>query len=117
MYYLQTTLYVRDLEKSLAFYHGVLGLAVIRRTPGDRGPVFLGEAGQPMIELIGGAEAPVFAGFSVGFEVESLEEATKKLEAAGFPKIRGPVSPNPKTVFSFFKDPDGVEIQLAVHKK
>jgi catechol 2,3-dioxygenase-like lactoylglutathione lyase family enzyme len=105
------------LEKSLAFYQGVLGLPVTRRVPGERGPVFLGESGEPNIELIGGAESPAFSGFAIGFAVDSLEDATKKMLAAGFPKVRGPVSPNPRVAFSFFSDPDGVEIQLVESKQ
>ncbi|MDR1635968.1 MAG: VOC family protein [Treponema sp.] len=112
MQYTHTTLQVRDLKRSLAFYQGILGLAVVRGNPEGRGPVFLGEADKPVVELIGGVENPSFAGFSVGFTVDSLEEATGKLEAAGYPRVRGPISPNPQVVFSFFKDPDGVEIQL-----
>ncbi|MDR2795545.1 MAG: VOC family protein, partial [Spirochaetaceae bacterium] len=47
MRYAHITLYVKNLEKSLAFYQGVLGLPVTRRVPGERGPVFLGESGEP----------------------------------------------------------------------
>ncbi|MHB9293551.1 VOC family protein [Hollandina sp. SP2] len=112
MHYAHTTLQVRDMKRSLEFYQGVLGLAVVRGNPESRGPVFLGEADKPTVELIGGTENPSFAGFSLGFTVDSLEESTNKLEAAGYPRIRGPVSPNPQVAFSFFKDPDGVEVQL-----
>jgi lactoylglutathione lyase len=112
MKYAHVTFQVRNLEKSLAFYQGVLGLPVTRRNPGERGPVFCGEPGQPTIELLGGAENPVYEGFSIGFEVQNLEESTKELESAGYPKIRGPVSPSPKVAISSFKDPDGVEIYL-----
>ena len=117
MKFIHVTLHVKNLEKSLAFYQGVLGLPIVNRYPAERGPVFLGEAGKPLVELIGETEAPAFAGFSVGFEVPSLEEATKKMEEAGYPKIRGPISPSPQVIFSFFKDPDGVEIQLLENKR
>ena len=110
------TIYVKDLKKSLTFYQGVLGLSVVRGTPEGHGPIFLGEEGKPLVELIGETENPAFAGFSVGFQVDSLEEATKKLEDAGYPRIRGPVSPSPRSIFSFFHDPDGVEIQLLERK-
>jgi lactoylglutathione lyase len=116
MQYTHITFQVKDLEKSLAFYQGVLGQAVVRRAPGDHGPVFLGEAGKPTIELIGGPDGPAYSGFSLGFTVDSLEAATKKMEAAGYPRVRGPISPNPQVIFSFFKDPDGVEIQLLESK-
>ncbi|MDR1909815.1 MAG: VOC family protein [Spirochaetaceae bacterium] len=114
MRYIHTTIQVRDLKKSLAFYQDLLGLAVVRGTTEGRGPVFLGEADKPVIELIAGGTGgeAAFGGVSVGFEVDSLEEATRKLEAAGCPRIRGPISPNPQLAFSFFRDPDGMEIQL-----
>jgi lactoylglutathione lyase len=104
------------MEKSLAFYQGLLGLSLVRRSPAGGGGelAFLGEAGQPNIELIcqpGGAK-PTYSGFSLGFHVESLEAGTAKLEQAGHPRIRGPISPNPAVSFSFFHDPDGIEVQL-----
>jgi lactoylglutathione lyase len=116
MQFVHITLPVRDLEKSLSFYRDLLGLAIVRRAPGPNGPVFLGEEGKPVVELIGGQESPVFSGFSVGFAVDSLEEATQKMENAGYKKLRGPISPNPAVRFSFFPDPDGVEIQLLESK-
>jgi lactoylglutathione lyase len=114
MKFVHVTLFVKDLEKSLEFYHGVLGLPITRRIP--NGPVFLGEEGEPQVELIGGQEKPAFSGFAVGFTVDNLEEATKKMEDAGYKKLRGPISPSPTTTFSFFHDPDGVEIQLVEYK-
>ncbi|MCL2834328.1 MAG: VOC family protein [Treponema sp.] len=44
-----------------------------------------------------------------------MEKATKKMEDAGYMKLRGPITPNPNNPslkFSYFPDPDGVEIQL-----
>ncbi|MCL2834331.1 MAG: VOC family protein [Treponema sp.] len=119
MKFIHVTLHVKDLEKSLGFYHNVLELPIVRRNPGPNGPVFLGKDGEPLVELIGGNEKPVFSGFSVGFAVESLEKATKKMEDAGYKKLRGPITPNPQNPslkFSYFPDPDGVEIQLMESK-
>jgi lactoylglutathione lyase len=112
MNFAHVTLFVKDLERSLAFYHGVLELPITRRMPGPQGPVFLGEKDEPAIELIGGKADPQFSGFSIGFQVPSLEEATRKLASLGIAKLRGPISPNPTVKFSFFADPDGVEVQL-----
>jgi lactoylglutathione lyase len=115
MTYMHTTVYVRDMEKSLGFYQGLLGLNLVRRSPSGSGELaFLGEAGQPNIELIchPGEAVPAPGGFSLGFRVESLREGTAKLEQAGYPLVRGPISPNPAVSFSFFHDPDGLEIQL-----
>jgi lactoylglutathione lyase len=117
MEFIHVTLFVKDLEKSLEFYQGLLGLPIQRRLPGEHGPVFLGEEGKPVIELIGGRKDAEFKGFSIGFEVDSLDEASKKMEDAGCKLIRGPISPNPSIRYSFFPDPDGVEIQLAEYKR
>jgi len=117
MKFIHVTLYVRDLEKSLSFYRDLLELPVTRRAPGPNGPVFLGAEGEAQVELIGGCQNPVFAGFSNGFAVDSLEEAAKKMEDAGYKKLRGPISPNPSMRFSYFPDPDGAEIQLMEYIK
>ena len=115
MTFSHVTIYVQDLEKSIDFYEKVLGLAVTRRLS-DTGPVFLGIEGQPQIELILGEQPVEFSGFFIGFAVPNLDDATNKMEAAGFPKTRGPITPNPKTAFSFFLGPDGEEIQLLERK-
>lgn len=115
MIYIHTTVYVSYLEKSLGFYQGLLGLNLVRRGPSGNGELaFLGEPGQPNIELIWhpGEEKPAYSGFALGFRVESLTEGTARLEQAGYPLVRGPLSPNPAVSFSFFHDPDGIEIQL-----
>jgi lactoylglutathione lyase len=115
MTYIHTTVPVSDLEKSLGFYQGLLGLKLVRRGPSGNGELaFLGEAGQPNIELIchPGEALPAYSGFTLGFRVDSLKEGTAKLEQAGYPLVRGPISPSPAVSFSFFHDPDGIEIQL-----
>jgi lactoylglutathione lyase len=116
MIYSLTTVFVKDIEKSIAFFSNVLGLSVVRRMQGEHGPVFLGENGKPNIELIGGNTDAAYSGFSLGFAVDSLEQATLDIEAAGCQKIRGPISPNPNVSFSFFRGPDGIELELIESK-
>ncbi|MDR3122634.1 MAG: VOC family protein [Treponema sp.] len=120
MIYTHITVQVSDLDKSLSFYQGLLGLNLVRRGPaGDGELAFLGEAGRPNIELLCRPEETkqAHSGFSLGFQVESLKEGTAKLEQAGYPLVRGPVSPSPAVTFSFFHDPDGVEIQLVEQRR
>jgi lactoylglutathione lyase len=112
MTYNLTTLYVKNIEKSLAFFTDVLGLSVTRRIPGENGMVFLGENGKPNIELIGTNNDMAFSGFSLGFTVDSIDAETKKLTAAGCSMIREPFSPNPHVRLAFFRSPDGFEIEL-----
>ncbi|WP_172254973.1 VOC family protein [Saccharibacillus deserti] len=112
------TLRVRDLEASIAFYNGVLGLPIHRRFESrGRQIAMLGTQEQPKIELIqgGGVTVEPGSGLSVGFEVESLDAAMAELAAKGIPIARGPVSPNPQLSFFYIRDPDGFEVQLAEH--
>ncbi|MNI65552.1 Glyoxalase-like domain protein [compost metagenome] len=112
------TLRVRDLEASLHFYHGILGLPVERRFESrGRQIVMLGAEGQPKIELIQGSDPALKpeCGVSVGFEAESLEAAIAELNSHGIPLARGPISPNPSLRFFYVLDPDGFEVQIAEH--
>lgn len=112
------TLRVRDLEASLHFYHGILGLPVDRRFE-SRGKqiAMLGPEGQPKLELIqdNGPALKPECGVSVGFEAGALDEAMKVLNSLGIPVARGPVMPNPHLRFFYILDPDGFEVQIAEH--
>ncbi|GGF86647.1 hypothetical protein GCM10010912_34900 [Paenibacillus albidus] len=112
------TLRVRDLEVSLNFYHSILGLPVDRRFESrGRQIVMLGTEGQPKIELIQGTDLALKpeCGVSVGFEVESLDEAMDNFKSQGIQVARGPVTPNPRLRFFYVLDPDGFEVQIAEH--
>jgi lactoylglutathione lyase len=109
------TVYVSDMEASLSFYNGLLGLPVRAAIPYRTGEMaMLGRDGMPMIELISRAngDAVAYSGFSVGIAVGSLDEAVKKLASHGHDVIRGPFSPMPGVRFSFIHNPDGIEIEL-----
>ena len=112
------TLRVQDLAASLQFYNQVLGLPIERRFE-SRGKqiAMLSMDGQAKLELIQGSEQVVKpeCGISLGFEVESLEEAMNYLEKQGIPIARGPIAPNPRLSFFYILDPDGFEVQLAEH--
>lgn len=112
------TLRVRDLEASLDFYNRILGLPIDRRFE-SRGKqiVMLGTVDQPKVELIQGSDPALKpeCGVSVGFEVESLDDAIAYLKSHGIPVARGPITPNPHLRFFYVLDPDGFEVQLAEH--
>ncbi|WP_019911982.1 VOC family protein [Paenibacillus sp. HW567] len=112
------TLRVRDLEASLNFYHSILGLPIDRRFESrGRQIAMLGTEGQPKIELIQGSDQILKpeCGVSIGFEVESLDEAIETLTNQGILIARGPITPNPRLRYFYVLDPDGFEVQLAEH--
>lgn len=110
------TLSVRNMEKSLEFYGGLLGLPVAVRHPGGPGVeiAMLGEADRPKVELLCSRDGKPGggAGVSVGFAVESLDRALEFVKNRRVPVVRGPFSPNPSVKFFFIHDPDGYEVQI-----
>ena len=110
------TLPVKDLETSLAFYNGVLGLPIhSKHSANGIEMAMLGEENQPKIELINTTDnqhKTLHSHISVGIAVDSIESAIQLLKNKQVPIVRGPVSPTPNTRFFFVRDPDGYEIQL-----
>ncbi|HPJ24317.1 MAG TPA: VOC family protein [Bacillota bacterium] len=113
------TIPVNDLEVSLEFYYGILGLTIDSRMSGGAILAFLGDKDKPKIELIqrvkkveGKSSSPI----TIGIEVESLQEAILMLSQHGIELSRGPFSPNPHIEFAYVFDPDGYEVQLVEHK-
>lgn len=116
MGFLWTTLTVKNMEESLAFYQELVGLPLARRF--DAGPMgeiaFLGD-GETKIELIcNGMKETVDMGteISLGFAVDSAAEKIAFLEKKGVPIHSGPFSPNPHVTFFFILDPNGLKIQF-----
>ena len=109
-----TTIHVRDLEKSLAFYRDLLGLSVSRRLDHGRTQIaFLGEAEGTQFEIICAGDEAVEnpgRGISVGFMLRDLNAWIERLRAAGY-AVTDPVSPG-NVRFCFVTDPDGFRIQL-----
>lgn len=108
------TLHVSDMERSLTFYNGVLGLPVTRRfspAPGTE-IAMLGEG--VLVELVCGGKNRTQrdAGFSIGMLVDALDDAMARVQSMGVPVAAGPVSPAPGARFCFIDDPDGIRVQL-----
>lgn len=116
MKFLWTTIFVRDMEKSIEFYTCVAGLSVERRFKSQTGTeyAFLGDGGT-QIELIKDAEVcePQLRGdISVGFRVDSLDEKIEELQKKSIIIVDGPVQPSPAIKFLFVSDPDGLRVQF-----
>nr|WP_315025068.1 VOC family protein [uncultured Aminipila sp.] len=111
-----STLRVKNLEESILFYKDIIGLEVANRFKG--GPhteiAFLGNS-ETQIELICDGESRdtnVGNDISWGFAIESLDKALDLVKQKGIDVLSGPTQPNPHVKFFFFKDPNGMLIQL-----
>jgi len=120
---LHTMLRVGDLPRSIAFYHDVLGMKVLRTT--DRPEqkytlAFVGygdEASSAVLELTynyGVDHYDLGAGYGhVAIEVDDAAAACAAVRAKGGTVTReaGPVKGG-TTVIAFVQDPDGYKIEL-----
>ena len=111
-----STLMVKDLEQSLEFYCGIVGLGVSRRFNAGPGVeiAFLGD-GETKIELISSKaleEVNFGHDISLGFEVNSVDEMMAFVKEKGIEIQGGPFQPNPHTRFFYVLDPNGLKIQF-----
>jgi lactoylglutathione lyase len=122
--FLHTMIRVRDLEASLAFYTGLLGMKLLRRRDYPDGKftlAFVGfgeEADHTVVELTHnwGRAEPYALGEGFGhlaLGVPDIYKACDELKAAGV-KITRPPGPmkHGTTVIAFVEDPDGYKIEL-----
>jgi lactoylglutathione lyase len=112
-----TMIRVRDLEASLAFYTGFLGLREVRRSPiGDEATlVFLSDdAGHYHIELThnhDGRDYQLGDQFGhLAFHVDELEPVVAEIERRGLWYRRS--KPEARSRYVFVKDPDGYDIEI-----
>ena len=119
--FLHTMLRVRDLERSVAFYTGPLGMKEIRRSEVPAGKytlVFVGYGDGAEIELTHNwdQEAPYEVGSGFGHLAVGMPDiaaACDRVRAAGAQVTRepGPVK-HGTTVIAFVEDPDGYKVEL-----
>lgn len=117
--YLHTRFRVADMDRSLKFYHEVLGLEISEQSTSPRGSklVYLKfPASESELELCsfpssGGVEVPEDL-VHLAFEVDNLEAWMERLQNAGIPVTEGPVTTSRGSRFIFTEDPDKYEIEL-----
>ncbi|MDQ2731263.1 MAG: VOC family protein [Armatimonadota bacterium] len=122
MKHLHTMIRVFDLEKSIHFYCEVLGFQLRSKTDHEKGRftlVFLTPPqGGGEIELTHNwdQDKPYTIGNGYGhmaFEVDSMDEVGKNLEAHGLTFSWGPgKTPSGRGGMAFVVDPDGYEVEL-----
>lgn len=111
-----STLHVRNMSESLAFYQDIVGLEVTRQfKPGPGMEIsFLGD-GETKVELISDdnyQNIDVGKDISWGFETESVDDMIEFLKDKGIAIHEGPIQPNPHTRFFYILDPNGLKIQF-----
>lgn len=121
MRFLHVMIRVKDLEKSLDFYTKLLDMNMVRTIMlEDAALYFLSdEDGQTQIELTANFDTPengyengnAFGHFA--FEVDSMDEFTKKLHSFGYEYLYEPFYMREAgSKIAFIKDPDGNEIEI-----
>jgi lactoylglutathione lyase len=116
---LHTRYRVQDLEKTVAFYRDVLGLAEVRRHTSPRGSqlvFFKAPDSEEEIELCKFDESgPVQVGYDtthLAFEVDDIEAFARHAESKGYPLSDGPTPTGSGSVIAFIDAPEGYEIEL-----
>jgi len=114
--------YVRELERSLAFYRDVVGLSLVGRIFRGRAAMLSGgrthhellliEVGDRQGPPVGARVGLYHVGWKVGDDLDALRAARMRIESAGIP-IEG-ASDHTVSQSLYLHDPDGNEIELYV---
>ena len=117
MKYLHTMVRVTDIEESLAFYCGALGLEELRRVdnePGRYTLIFLAPPGQPeaQLELTYNWDSEVYNGGRnfghIAYLVDDIYGVCERLQSAGVTINRPPRDGR----MAFVRSPDNISIEL-----
>ncbi len=118
MKYLWTTINVKDLDESIAFYSDLLGLKVQSRFPAGPGMeiAFMGNGtdSETLVELLADSRnsAVNFSEFiSIGFAVDSTETMLSTVKSKNIPVHSGPFE-TPGFKYFCIKDPNGLNVQF-----
>ncbi|MEQ1654708.1 MAG: VOC family protein [Nitrospira sp.] len=116
---LHTRMRVSDMEQTIAFYTGVLGLEVLERKTSPRGSHLAFLKVPNSDELIELTSFPPSGPVKVqedlvhlAFQVESLDDTIASLTAKGVKITDGPTQTSSGSRFLFIDAPDGYEIEL-----
>lgn len=119
---LETSLYVNDLDRAIAFYRNVLGLRLLVEFERERGAAMQVGPGVLLLfraeETLKGGEFPAHGARGPGHvafdvEPEELPAWRKRLAERGIP-IEKELAFGPNLPSIYFRDPDGNSLELAV---
>lgn len=118
MKFLWTSIYVNNLEESIAFYTDLLDIKVLRRFIAESGKeiAFLGNGvtDETLVELLADTynrEVKHSNYISIGFAVDSVDQMLEVIKSKDIPVNSGPVE-TPGSKFFTVKDPNGLSIQF-----
>lgn len=121
---LHTRYRVTDLEKTIAFYRDVIGLAEVDRKVSPRGSKLVFLKAPQSEELIEICEFPSSGPVIVGpdlthlaFEVDDLEAFAKHAAEKGSPLSDGPTTTSTGSVIAFVDAPEGYEVEIIQRPK
>lgn len=120
MKFVHSTVYVKDLDKTIEFYEDIIGLKLVNRftTPDNKEIAFM-DAGGVQLEFIrneNGYTPAIDAQPTWAFEADDFEGMLKYIEESDEHRVeKGPVE-TPGARFFFFYDLNGVFIQIIQHK-
>ena len=116
---LHTRMRVSDMDQTVKFYTGVLGLEVMERKTSPRGSHLAFLKVPNSEELIELASYPPSGPVTVqedlvhlAFQVDNLDEAMRDLTAKGVTITDGPTQSSSGSRFIFIDAPDGYEIEV-----
>jgi lactoylglutathione lyase len=116
---LHTRMRVSDMDQTVQFYTGVLGLEVMERKTSPRGSHLAFLKVPNSEELIELASYPPSGPVTVqedlvhlAFQVENLDDTMRDLSAKGIKITDGPTQSSSGSRFIFIDAPDGYEIEL-----
>jgi lactoylglutathione lyase len=119
---LWTTLYVKNLEDSIAFYADLAGLQLQRRFPAGPGIeiAFMGNGAEneTLVELLADSSKTAinYSDFiSIGFAVESVDKMLATVQSKNIRVYGGPVE-TPSMKYFTVKDPNGLSVQFFQQK-
>jgi lactoylglutathione lyase len=122
MKFLWTTINVKNLDESIAFYSELVGLQVTNRFPAGPGMeiAFMGNGinGETLLELIADTSYTAVSHtefVSIGFAVDSMDAMLNMVNNKNIPVHSGPIE-TPGSKFFCIKDPNGFKVQFFQQK-
>ena len=117
--YLHTRFRVHDMDRSINFYNGILGMEIIEEKISPRGSqlVFLRlpetDCNLELCSFPDSGEIEVPEDLvHLAFEVHDLDKCVAILKEKGVPITEGPIQTESGIQFIFTEDPDKYEIEL-----